>query len=49
MKGQIEIDICENCQESFNMWIEDKDYEKTIIKGALNNPIEAKEFLKQSI
>ena len=49
VEGSLDYDICETCQESFNMWLEEKDYEKKIIEKVLENPEEAKELLTESI
>lgn len=48
VEGNFEYDICENCQESFNMWLKEKNYEKKIIEKVLENPKEAKELLKEN-
>ena len=46
--GKIEIDICDRCQESFNMWLDDPNYEENIVKGVLENPEESMEIIKKS-
>lgn len=44
--GSVDYDICENCQESFNTWLDTPDYEAKIIQKTLENSEEAKEQLE---